>query len=69
MAGASGGKHWGRGVRSVAYSPLPAPSDDNDDNDGDDDDNEIVLLVSMGMDGRVIVWDASWPDAQSIVLD
>ena len=56
-------------MRSVAYSPLPAPSDDNDDNDGDDDDNEIVLLASMGMDGRVIVWDASWPDAQSIVLD
>ena len=62
-------------MRSVAYSPLPAPSDDNDDDDNDedddddDDDDEIVLLASMGMDGRIIVWDVSSSDAQSIELD
>jgi len=44
LAGASGDEHWGGGVRSVAYSPLPAPSDHNDD-----DDDEIVLLASMEM--------------------
>ena len=53
-------------MRSIAYFPLPAPSDD-DENDNDDD--EIVLLASMGMDGRVVVWDVSSPDAQSIELD
>jgi len=53
-------------VRSVAYSPLPAPSDNDDDNDNDE---EIVLLASMGMDGRVVVWDVSSFDAQSIELD
>jgi len=63
-------------VRSVAYSPLPAPSDDNDvdnndddDDDNDNDDDEIVLLVSIGMDGRIVVWDVSSSDAQSIELD
>ena len=62
-------------MRSVAYSPLPTPSDDDDDDnndeddDDDDDDDEIVLLASMGMDGRIIVWDVSSSDAQSIELD
>ena len=54
-------------MRSVTYSPLPAPSDNDDDDD--DDDDEIVLLASMGMDGRVVVWDVSSFDAQSIELD
>jgi len=53
-------------MRSVAYSPHPAPSGDDDD---DDDDDEIVLLASMGMDGRVVVWDMSSSNAQSIELD
>ena len=65
LAGASGGEHRGGGVRSVAYSPLPAPSDDDDN----DENDEIVLLASMGMDGRVVVWDVSSSDAQSIELD
>ena len=85
LAGASGGKHRGGGVRSIAYSPLPAPSDDDDDNDNDNDDgdndddndnddgdnddgddDEIMLLASMGMDGRIVVWDVSSSDAQLI---
>ena len=72
LAGASGDKHRGGGVRSIAYFPLPVPSDnDDDDNDDDDDDNneEIMLLASMGMDGCVVVWDVSSSDAQSIELD
>ncbi len=52
-------------MRSIAYFPLPAPSDDDDN----DDNDEIVLLASMGMDGRVVVWDVSSPDAQLIELD
>jgi len=71
LAGASGGEHRGGGVRSIAYSPLPAPSDDDDDDDdnNDDDNDEIVLLASMGMDGRIVVWDVSSSNAQSIELD
>jgi len=74
LAGASGGEHRGGGVCIIAYSPLPAPSDDDDgddddDDDNDDDDDKIVLLASMGMDGRIVVWDVSSPDAQSIELD
>ena len=73
LAGASGDKHRGGGVRSVAYFPLPAPSDndddDDDDDDNDNDDDKIVLLASMGMDGRIVVWDVLSSDAQSIKLD
>ncbi len=54
-------------MRSVTYSPLPAPSDNDDDDD--DDDDEIVLLASIGMDGRNVVWDVSSSAAQSIELD
>ncbi len=69
LAGASNDEHRGGGVRSVAYSPLPAPSNNDDDDDDDDDDEEIVLLASMVMDGRVVVWDVSSSDAQPIELD
>jgi len=54
-----------QGQTPVAYSPLPALSD----NDDDDDDKEIVLLASMGMDGRVVIWDVSSSDAQLMELD
>ncbi len=54
-------------MRSVVYSTLPAPSDNDDDDDNDDE--EIVLLASMGMDGRIVIWDVLSSDAQSIELD
>jgi hypothetical protein len=54
LAESGGDVHCGGGVRGIAYSVVRGPSPDDD----------LVLLSSLGMDGRTALWDVSSNDPQ-----